>query len=137
MTLQCNYLRPSACKSNGSSFYRRVHGKVIARDRVVVVLLGSISLFGPLRLGELNSMATIPKKRKSEDVLDTLKPEKQSKIQAFFTPRVPLSATCGADQTTSVAKLSDEQNQVLQMVVEEEKSIFFTGSAGECTVFLR
>lgn len=84
----------------------------------------------------LKPMATVTKKRKSEDALDTLKKEKQSRIQTFFTPRVSLSATCGADQTTSVAKLSDEQNQVLQMVVEEEKSVFFTGSAGERAVFL-
>ena len=84
----------------------------------------------------LQPMASIPKKRKSGDALDTSKSAKQSKIQTFFTPRVSLSTTCGADQTTSVAKLNDEQNQVLQMVVEEEKSVFFTGSAGERTLFL-
>lgn len=74
--------------------------------------------------------ATNSRKRKSADDLEALNPAKQSKIQSFFAPRVSLSATCGTDQTTSVAELSHEQNKVLQMVVEEGKNIFFTGSAG-------
>ncbi|KAI5984681.1 hypothetical protein EDD15DRAFT_1724068 [Pisolithus albus] len=74
--------------------------------------------------------STNVRKRKSRDDLDALHPAKQSKIQSFFAPQVSLSATCGTDQTTSVAQLSHEQNTVLQMVVEEEKNVFFTGSAG-------
>ncbi|KAI6037874.1 hypothetical protein EDC04DRAFT_2570648 [Pisolithus marmoratus] len=74
--------------------------------------------------------ATNVRKRKTADDLDTLNPAKQSKIQSFFAPRVSLSATCGTDQTMSVAELSHEQNKVLQMVVEERKNVFFTGSAG-------
>ncbi|KAF8124356.1 hypothetical protein EV363DRAFT_711455 [Boletus edulis] len=74
------------------------------------------------------------KKRKStdrNDVDDNDKPpSKQHKIDAFFTPRVSLSTTCGTDKTTSVAKLSEEQLAVLQLVMEEGKSVFFTGSAG-------
>ncbi|KAG8215125.1 hypothetical protein J3R82DRAFT_8587 [Butyriboletus roseoflavus] len=73
------------------------------------------------------------KKRKSSDRDDAdslSNPSKQPKINAFFTPRVSLSATCGTDITTSVAKLSEEQRSVLQFVVEQGKSVFFTGSAG-------
>jgi hypothetical protein len=81
------------------------------------------------------------KKRKSasdrNDAEDNNKPPghqpKQPKINAFFTPRVPLSTTCGTDKTTSVAELSEEQRGVLQRVVEEGKSVFFTGSAGACS----
>ena len=76
------------------------------------------------------------KKRKSSDrndAEDNDKLTKQPKINAFFTPRVSLSTTCGTDKTTSVAKLSEEQRGVLQLVVEEGKSVFFTGSAGACS----
>ncbi|KAI6041827.1 hypothetical protein EDC04DRAFT_2565093 [Pisolithus marmoratus] len=74
--------------------------------------------------------ATNARKRKTTDDLAALNPAKQSKIQSFFAPRVPLSVTCGTDQTMSVAELSHEQNKVLQMVVEDRKNVFFTGSAG-------
>ncbi|KAH7924183.1 hypothetical protein BV22DRAFT_1047643 [Leucogyrophana mollusca] len=70
------------------------------------------------------------KKRKSGDDLDALKASKQPKLDSFFTPRVSLSTTCGAEKKMFVAKLSDEQNKVLRMVMDEGKSVFFTGSAG-------
>lgn len=73
------------------------------------------------------------KKRKAGDDVDCpdSNPAKQSKILSFFTPRVELNSTCGTDPTTSVASLSNEQHNVLHMVVEEGKSVFFTGSAGQ------
>lgn len=79
----------------------------------------------------LKATATNTKKRKSGDDLDAIKAVKQPKINSFFTPRVSLNTTCGTDKTTSIAKLSDEQNEVLHMVLEEGKSVFFTGSAGK------
>lgn len=79
------------------------------------------------------------KKRKSSDLTDAdalSHTSKQPKINAFFTPRVSLSTTCGTDKTTSVANLSEEQCRVLQLVVEEGKSVFFTGSAGARSVLV-
>ncbi|KAN0079812.1 PIF1-like helicase domain containing protein [Tylopilus felleus] len=85
----------------------------------------------------LNPAPNNAKKRKStnpSDADDNDKPAghqpKQPKISAFFTPRVSLSTTCGTDKTTSVSKLSEEQRRVFDLVVEEGKNVFFTGSAG-------
>lgn len=75
-------------------------------------------------------MASKKRKSTSNDDDDDKLSSKQPKINAFFTPRVSLSTTCGTDKTTSVDKLSEEQNTVLQLVVEEGKNVFFTGSAG-------
>lgn len=87
----------------------------------------------------LNPAPNNAKKRKStnpSDADDNDKPAghqpKQPKISAFFTPRVSLSITCGTDKTTSVSKLSEEQRRVFDLVVEEGKNVFFTGSAGAC-----
>ncbi|EIW76538.1 hypothetical protein CONPUDRAFT_157726 [Coniophora puteana RWD-64-598 SS2] len=72
------------------------------------------------------------KKRKSTGPADgdASAKKKQPRLDSFFAPRVELSATCGTDKKTHVAQLSDEQNAVLRMVLDDEKSVFFTGSAG-------
>lgn len=89
----------------------------------------------------LKPVSSNAKKRKSNDRNDAdgldkplNHPSKQPKINAFFNPRISLSTTCGTDKTTSVAKLSEEQCSVLQLVVEEGKNVFFTGSAGPCSL---
>ena len=43
---------------------------------------------------------------------------------------MPLSPHVDARESQPV-QLNDAQRQVLRMVVEEEKNVFFTGSAGE------
>ena len=118
----------------------RITSKISARDAVLlsrrlVFLCSFMATKQPLKPASGNA-----KKRKSSDrndAEDNDKPPghqpKQPKINAFFTPRVSLSTTCGTDKTTSVAKLSEEQCGVLQHVVEEGKSVFFTGSAGACS----
>lgn len=72
------------------------------------------------------------------------KPAKQARLDAFFTPlsscqpKQPPTAqseTPNHDAThhenpPETPTLSDEQTAILNMVVREEKSIFFTGSAG-------
>ncbi|KAG9308098.1 PIF1-like helicase-domain-containing protein [Chiua virens] len=82
----------------------------------------------------LKPTSTNNKKRKSSGTGDhdgvSSHPPKQPKINAFFSPRVSLSITCGTDKTTFVDKLSEEQINALNLVVEEGKNVFFTGSAG-------
>lgn len=90
-------------------------------------------------------------KRKAVDSLvkSHNKPTKQPRLDAFFLPARAAGTTTAqaspgltpnsADKTvTSPTKsrfepgprLSDEQESALRMVVEEGKSVFFTGSAG-------
>jgi len=115
--------------------------RISARDvRVVVATFGhlwscSVSAMAskPTRKEPFKPPSSKAKKRKSSDnndADDNEKQPKQPKINAFFTPRVSLNTTCGTDKTTSVAKLSEEQRGVFQLVVEEGKCVFFTGSAG-------
>ena len=114
--------------------------KISARDaRVVPATFGRVWSSSPSAMATtsgrkqpLKTASSNAKKRKSNAGNDDKgHPPKQPKIDAFFTPRVSLSTTCGTDKTTSVAKLSEEQHGVLQLVVQEDKSVFFTGSAGE------
>lgn len=78
---------------------------------------------------------TITKKRKSTGDIDEGRP-KQAKqprktLDTFFAPQVPVSAT--PDEETGKIEhvsLNEEQIRVLKMVVDEEKNVFFTGSAG-------
>lgn len=108
------------------------------RDAFEIFLCSMASTSTPKR--PLKPAASNAKKRKSSDRDDAGdldkplgQPSKQPKINAFFTPRVSLNATCGTDMTTSVANLSEEQRNVLQLVVEQGQSVFFTGSAGACS----
>ncbi|THH29339.1 hypothetical protein EUX98_g4847 [Antrodiella citrinella] len=78
---------------------------------------------------------TITKKRKSTGDIDEGRP-KQAKqprktLDTFFAPQLPVSAT--PDEETGKIEhvsLNEEQIRVLKMVVDEEKNVFFTGSAG-------
>lgn len=99
-------------------------------------------------------------KRKALGSLENVgtKAVKQPRLDAFFRPKAPDGAQAGARPGASQAeatradeaksstttgrhrsdyksvsgpKLSEEQKAVLRMVVDEGKSIFFTGSAGE------
>ena len=52
-------------------------------------------------------------------------------LDTFFSPQVPASVT--PDEETGKIEhvaLNKEQIRVLEMVVQEEKNVFFTGSAG-------
>lgn len=90
-------------------------------------------------------------KRKAVESLETLrnKPTKQPRLDAFFLPAraagttnaqvspgvPPSTAKKTVTSTTKLQlepgpRLSDEQKNVLRMVVEEGRSVFFTGSAG-------
>lgn len=92
----------------------------------------------------------ILQKRKIVDSIEDVRkrPLKQPRLDAFFSPVRAAESTALADpglpQTTgkgvvvsafkskpnSIPKFSDEQKAVLRMVVEEGRSVFFTGSAG-------
>jgi hypothetical protein len=78
-------------------------------------------------------------KRKSQGALLDARSAKQSKltIDSFFSPKVSIRIGSGLDGVAAGAEekvldvvLSDEQVKVLNMVVEEGKNVFFTGSAG-------
>jgi hypothetical protein len=49
-------------------------------------------------------------------------------LDSFFAPRVSVSS--GNTRETNIVTLNEEQRRVLKMVVDEEKNVFFTGSAG-------
>ncbi|THH21407.1 hypothetical protein EW146_g128 [Bondarzewia mesenterica] len=58
-------------------------------------------------------------------------------LDSFFSPKLSVLTRSGIDGVAGGAEqkvhdvlLSDEQKEVLKMVVDEEKSVFFTGSAG-------
>ncbi|KAH8102093.1 PIF1-like helicase-domain-containing protein [Cristinia sonorae] len=81
------------------------------------------------------SSTTATKKRKSTGDIDEgrAKQAKQPRrtLDTFFARQVPVSAA--PDEETGKIEhvsLNDEQMRVLQMVVDEEKNVFFTGSAG-------
>lgn len=94
-------------------------------------------------------MPPLPK-RKTLDSLEVErnKPSKQPRLDAFFLParaagatahtgQIPLSTTANKNIAASPSanvesgpKLSHEQEAVLSMVVDEGRSVFFTGSAG-------
>ena len=126
----------------GHGFRGPTCGKISARDACACCHATCCSP-SPMALTSTGKQPLKPssssKKRKSSDRTDaddlenpSSHPPKQPKINAFFTPRVSLSTTCGTDKTTTVAKLSEEQNRVLQLVLEERQNVFFTGSAGAC-----
>lgn len=90
-------------------------------------------------------------KRKAVESLEKVhsKPTKQPRLDAFFLPAraagptniqaspalSPITSKSRACSVTNSKieagpRLSDEQKNVLRMVVEEGKSVFFTGSAG-------
>lgn len=74
---------------------------------------------------------TTNKKRKSTDASDSPRPSKQPRktLDAFFAPLVSLSSHVDSKESQPV-QLNDSQHQILRMVVEEGKNVFFTGSAG-------
>ncbi|CAL1710116.1 unnamed protein product [Somion occarium] len=80
-------------------------------------------------------MASLGKKRKSTGGIDDAKtrPTKQPRktLDTFFSTEVLASPKPkDEDGTREYVGLNKEQVRVLRMVVEEEKSVFFTGSAG-------
>lgn len=81
------------------------------------------------RTTPLKTTSTNARKRKSEgDVPDA---KRQRTMDAFFTPRVQ-AAGCPKDdkEARQNVGLNTEQNKVLNMVVDDGKSVFFTGAAG-------
>lgn len=74
---------------------------------------------------------TTNRKRKFTGTLEPARPSKlpRKTLDSFFTPLVPLSSHVDAKESQPV-QLNDAQHQVLRMVAEEGKNVFFTGSAG-------
>ena len=76
------------------------------------------------------------KKRKSV-ASGSDRPTKQSKkISSYFPPLHPVSSNPREGENGSMP-LNDEQRRVMDMVVEEGKSVFFTGAAGMSFIPLR
>lgn len=81
------------------------------------------------------SSKTTTRKRKAVGSLEEtkLKPTKQPRktLDAFFSPRVLATGVPNDEKATREhVGLNAQQIKVLKMVVEEEKNVFFTGSAG-------
>ncbi|KAI0062545.1 hypothetical protein BV25DRAFT_643764 [Artomyces pyxidatus] len=89
----------------------------------------------------LSAAVSMRTKRKSTGDLPSGK-ERAAKhprttLDAFFSPKVSVRMGSGIDGVAGGVKdkmhdvvLSDEQRQVLKMVVEDGRNVFFTGSAG-------
>ena len=78
---------------------------------------------------------TTSRKRKSTGTLEETKTKaaKQPRktLDAFFSPQVLATGVPKDEKATREhVALNAEQVKVLKMVVEEEKNVFFTGSAG-------
>ncbi|GBE89851.1 ATP-dependent DNA helicase PIF1 [Sparassis crispa] len=78
---------------------------------------------------------TNTKKRKSTGSIpdprqgDAKRPRKT--LDTFFSPQVAATGTSRDDKgAKATVELNEEQNNVLRMVVNEEKNVFFTGAAG-------
>jgi len=91
-----------------------------------------------------SSTTSVCSKRKSTGGVssdtDRVKKQPRTTLDAFFSSEVKVPVGYGLDDiarnnTMHVQDvvLSEEQRQVLTMVVEDERSIFFTGSAGNVT----
>ncbi|KAJ2988567.1 hypothetical protein NUW54_g9077 [Trametes sanguinea] len=85
----------------------------------------------------LLTKTTNAKKRKSTGGIDDGKSDannnkRRRTIDTFFSPQVTLVSGPGNDGVTTCEQVSlnSEQVRVLHMVVQEEKSVFFTGAAG-------
>lgn len=58
-------------------------------------------------------------------------------LDTFFSPQVPLAKKSTDDPAgPSHVALNPEQTRVLRMVIDEGKSVFFTGAAGACSAVL-
>lgn len=90
--------------------------------------------------GTSTASTTTSRKRKSTGGLEETKTKaaKQPRktLDAFFAPQVLKHAVQQDDEKVAreYIGLNAEQIKVLKMVVEEEKSVFFTGSAGESVI---
>jgi ATP-dependent DNA helicase PIF1 len=86
-----------------------------------------------------NPSTTNNNKRKSASSASSSKPGSvkvpRKTLDSFFAPRVSVSS--GNKKETNVVTLNDEQRMVLNMVVDEGKNVFFTGSAGGCCAVVR
>lgn len=85
----------------------------------------------------LHAIMAIEKGRTSSPVAAMpSKPAKQARLDGFFTPlsscqrREPPTNDATHHETPPEPTLSDEQTAILNMVLRDKKSIFFTGSAG-------
>jgi hypothetical protein len=70
-------------------------------------------------------------KRKTDKAVETNAKTKKPKsnITSFFAPVVSLPKATGSAKPPDV-NLDPEQSKVWQMIIEEEKNVFFTGAAG-------
>ncbi|KAI0634607.1 hypothetical protein C8Q77DRAFT_769366 [Trametes polyzona] len=87
----------------------------------------------------LVAKTTNTRKRKSTGGVDDGKPgaeannnKRRRTLDTFFSPQVSIPSLAGKDADTPYehVSLNAEQVRVLHMVVQEEKSVFFTGAAG-------
>ena len=77
-----------------------------------------------------NTSSTLPSKKRKSDASGSRKPTKQSKkINDYFLPLDPVS-TSSKEAKSQGVPLNEEQRTVLEMTVDEGKSVFFTGAAG-------
>ncbi|KAJ7477183.1 PIF1-like helicase-domain-containing protein [Mycena galericulata] len=76
--------------------------------------------------------ASTAKKRKSDSAVTSKRPAKQPRLtlDSFFSPQVLAPASSANDDDRKMVSLNAEQTAILRQVVDEEKNIFFTGSAG-------
>ena len=82
-----------------------------------------------------SSKASSSKKRKSAGQ-DPNRPAKQSKINSYFPPLHPISPDSEVGDSER-SPLNEEQKKVFRMVVNEGKTVFFTGAAGTLLIHIR
>ena len=76
----------------------------------------------------LKATTSNSRKRKSDCSISPSNKKPRQTLDAFFAPRV--SVPSGNSKERNLVTLDEEQRKVLRLVVDEGKSVFFTGSAG-------
>lgn len=78
------------------------------------------------------SASSNTRKRKPDSHIETPKPAKSTKtLDAFFSPLATIHTTTATSKgELARIQLNIEQTAILKMVVDEGRSVFFTGSAG-------
>jgi len=90
-------------------------------------------------------MSTLTKRKAAKPLASTPASKKpRQTLDNFFSPRVPLPRqSLGNDSSAGPSKTADpshaalevDQTRVLKMVVEQGKSVFFTGAAGTSKLY--
>ena len=105
----------------GSEFRNRLNGGAV--DCLFFGNIMPLEKSSGLKVTTSNS-----RKRKSDCSISSSNKKPRQTLDTFFAPRV--SVPSGNSKERNLVTLDEEQRKVLRLVVDEGKSVFFTGSAG-------